>query len=473
VSNVKGEEKVMTTTAAAPAITAATHERTAPGHLGLVVVGSITTGLVFGLLLVLAVFAGGPEHQITGGALVALGAGFVLLAAASRHLTDQPQRWALPPGVAFIVGALALLVLAPSDHVLALAGWVWPPLLLALVAWSFWGARRSLDSWSRRAAVYPAFLVLALIAGGGAFETVAESTSSNPAPSGRTYPVNGHRLYMNCAGSGTPTVVLFNGLGERTTSWAWVKRNVSSYAHVCTFDRAGEGWSGAGAGRQDGHQLAADLHRLLRVAHVPAPYVLAGHSVGGVYALAFAAQYPQEVAGVALIDSATPYQFDLPDYPGFYSMWRRGSGLVPSLARAGLARITSGTSFATLPPKARREARAFASSPRELRADRVEFAELPTVFEQAKALKSLDDKPFAVLTAERGAQRGWFAAQEKLARLSTNSVQQTVAGATHVALLEDEGFARITARAIRHVIQFARPDADMTSQIAPKRGAGR
>ena len=74
---------------------------------------------------------------------------------------------------------------------------------------------------------------------------------------------------------------------------------------------------------QDGHQLASDAHALLRAAHVPGPYVLAGHSVGGTYALVYAEQYPRQVAGVALIDSATPYQFDLPDYRSFYSMFKR------------------------------------------------------------------------------------------------------------------------------------------------------
>ena len=178
---------------------------------------------------------------------------------------------------------------------------------------------------------------------------------------------------------------------------------------------------------------------LLAAANVPGPYVLAGHSVGGTYALAYAMDYPKDVAGVALIDSATPYQFDLPSYPGFYSMWRRVSALLPTLARAGIARVTLGTiGSGSLPADARRQARAFASSPRELSADRDEFAELRTVFDQVKALTSLGGKPLFVLTADVGQQSGWFAAQDRLATLSTNSVHQTAHGATHEALVEDE-----------------------------------
>ena len=72
---------------------------------------------------------------------------------------------------------------------------------------------------------------------------------------------------------------------------------VACDVRVCTFDRAGQGWSGAAPGRQDGHQLADDLHALLATAHVPGPYVPAGHSVGGTYALVFADRYPSQVAG--------------------------------------------------------------------------------------------------------------------------------------------------------------------------------
>jgi hypothetical protein len=81
---------------------------------------------------------------------------------------------------------------------------------------------------------------------------------------------------------------------------------------------------------------------------------------------------------------------------------------------------------------------------------------LPTVFDQAKALKSLDGKPLAVLTADLGTQRGWFAAQDKLAQLSRNSVHRRVQGATHSALLEDQRFAAITSRAIADVVRAAR-----------------
>jgi pimeloyl-ACP methyl ester carboxylesterase len=352
---------------------------------------------------------------------------------------------------------LALLMLGPSDRVLGWLGWVWPLLLALVVIWSVRGARRSLHNWSRRALLYPAFAVLALIAVGGAFETVTEATTeNNPPAGGRTYLVAGHSLYLRCTGSGSPAVILFNGLGERTPNWAWVQEDVARQTRVCVFDRAGQGWSGKARGRQDAHQLSADVRGLLGAANVPGPYVLAGHSVGGTYALAYAMDYPKDVAGVALIDSATPYQFDLPWYPRFYSLWRRGSALLPTLARAGVARVYSRSSFASLPPDVRYAARAFGSSPRELRADRDEFAKLPTVFRQDKALTSLGEKPLFVLSADVGQMSGWSAAQEKLAALSTNSVHETTHGATHAALLEDMNYAAISSRAIDAVVRSVR-----------------
>jgi pimeloyl-ACP methyl ester carboxylesterase len=431
----------------------------ARGHIGLIVLGSIVGGLVLGLVLVLVVFAGAREPVITGAALISLACGMLTLFALSERRTDQPQQWALAPGLGLGAVGIALIALAPSNHVLGLLGWVWPPLLAILIAWSVRGARSSLSNWSRRALLYPAFVVLGLIAIGGAFETVAEVTTSNSPSAGRTYLVDGHRLFLNCVGSGSPTVVLFNGLAERTPSWAWVQPAVARETRACTFDRAGQGWSGEAPERQDGHELAADLHGLLSAAHVPGPYVLAGHSVGGAYALVYALDYPKETAGVALIDSASPHQFDLPAYPGFYSMWRRASALLPSLARAGVTRLTNGLDFGGLPADARREARAFTSSPRELRADRDEFAELPTAFDQAKALRTLGSKPLFVLTADLGQQSGWFALQNKLATLSPNSVHQRTHGATHAALLDDQSMATATSRAIGEVVRAARSGA--------------
>jgi pimeloyl-ACP methyl ester carboxylesterase len=450
------EDSAMTTTALPTTRSEiSTDASPARGRIGLVVLGAMASGIALGLVLVLGVFGGGAESDITGGALLALGTGFLLLAGGAVRLTNQPQPWATAPGVAATLAGLAVMVLAPGDHILARAGWVWPVLLVTLVAWSARGAHRFLHDWSRRVLVYPALLVLVVVAAGGAAETVREATESHPAAAGQRYAVNGHELYLHCVGTGAPAVVLFNGLGERTPSWAWVQAALSSTTRVCAFDRAGEGWSGNAAGPQDGPALAADVHDLLRAAGVAPPYVIAGHSVGGTYALVYAKQYPRDVAGMALIDASTPYQFELRTYPGFYAMWRRASALLPTVSRTGLARVTLGTGFGGLPGAARADARRFAASPRDLRGNNAEFEMLPTIFDQAKALTTLGDTPLAVVSAEVGSLPGWPAAQARLAALSTRSSHEIVHGATHAALLEDRRYAAVSSRAIAGVVRAA------------------
>ena len=432
------------------------------GRIGLVVAASLLSGAASALVLTLGVFAGAREHVITGSALLAFAAGWAMLAVLSTRYTDQPQRWALLP--AGYLGALGagVLALAPGDATLAAAGWLWPAGLLALTAWVAVRSRRSLRSWSRRWLLYPVCALMALAAVGGSVETVLESGGPHPPPAGRTYDVAGHRMYLRCEGAGSPTVLLSNGHGTRSSSWAWVAPAVAKDTRVCAYDRAGQGWSDS-AGPQDGVALATDLHTLLRVAHEPGPYLLAGHSVGGVYNMVFAARYPDETAGMVLLDSATPDQFALPDYPSAYSGWRRVSALLPSLARFGVARALFGTGFGGLPAQARSDERAFASAPRDMRGQLDEWTQLPTVFGQAKALHDLGATPLIVLTAGRGAQAGWSAAQDKLAALSSNAAHRTFNDASHSALLQDQRFAADSSQAIRDVLTAIRTDAHVVA----------
>jgi hypothetical protein len=137
-------------------------------------------------------------------------------------------------------------------------------------------------------------------------------------------------------------------------------------------------------------------------------------------------------------------------------MWKRASALLPSVARTAIGQLALRSGFGSLPPRARDAARAFNSSPRQLSASRIEFLQLPTVFNEAKAVRSLNGAPLVVLSARAGEMRGWAVAQNELAQLSTNSTHRTVAGANHEALLEDKKFARATAGAITEVVTRAR-----------------
>src|SRR5512142_548821 len=183
------------------------------GHIGLIVVGSLATGLAAALLLALVVFAGAAEAVVTGSAMLAFGLGWAMLAALSVWRTDQPQRWALVPAAYFAIIGAALLLFSPGDGALSLLSWAWPPVLLALLVWTAVRARRHLRSRTRPLVVYPVLAALALLAVGGAVETVAESAPGGQGAAGRMVDVGGHRLYLACRGTGSPTVVLENGFG--------------------------------------------------------------------------------------------------------------------------------------------------------------------------------------------------------------------------------------------------------------------
>jgi pimeloyl-ACP methyl ester carboxylesterase len=410
-------------------------------HIGRVVIGCLTAGLVVALGLVLGPLGGAQEHVITGAVLLAFAASWASLAALSILWTDQPQRWAaMPAGFLAIAGA-GLLTFAPDDVVIDALGWIWPPLLLALLAATVVRVRVNLHSRTRTWVVYPLLGVYALCAVGGGYETLRESLDrrTNPAP-GQLIDVGGHRLHLNCAGSGTPAVILESGLGEGSAYWGWISTAVARDTKVCVYDRAGRGWSEPASVPQDGFAVARDLHVLLERAHVQGPFVLVGHSSGAQYVRIFAGRYPEQVAGMVLLDGQPAEAFEgLPNYPAFYSVFRRVSALLPSLARLGVGRLVSGPE----------------SSARSARSLRDEFAELPTALAQARSFQSIADRPLVVVTAARDAEAGWLPLQDAMAKLSTNSRHQVVPY-EHAELITDEVAARTSSQAIRDVVHAVR-----------------
>jgi hypothetical protein len=159
---------------------------------------------------------------------------------------------------------------------------------------------------------------------------------------------------------------------------------------------------------------------------------------------------------MVLLDSSTPEQFTaLPDYRAAYASGRRLSALLPPLARVGLLRLAGG-GFGGLPPQARSQELALAVTDREASSQGAEWAELPAVFSQAETISGLNGKPLIVVTAGRGQQAGWPAAQDRLARLSTNSLHRTVSGADHTDLLYNKAMSANSSQAIRDVVAAIR-----------------
>ncbi len=124
-------------------------------------------------------------------------------------------------------------------------------------------------------------------------------------PLGKLVDIGGYRLHVNSTGKGSPSVVLIAGSGDFSFDWSLVQPAVSRFARVCSYDRAGLAWSDLGPTPRTMRQDAFELHTLLKNARISAPYVLVGHSIGGLIARMYAEQYPQEVAGIVLVDSTT------------------------------------------------------------------------------------------------------------------------------------------------------------------------
>ena len=434
------------------------------GHIGRIVAGSILGGLILALVLSIIVFGGATEPIISGSVLLAFALGWTMLAWLSSRRTDQSQRWAYVPAIFMGVLGLAHLVIRPSDGVLRAFGWVWPIAAAGLAIWMIIQSRRSLHSWSRRGIIYPVLAVLLLAAVGGAYETIRETLDQSAyAMPGQLIDVGGHKLHISCTGSGTPTVILEAGLGQPAAMMSgWIQPGVATETQVCVYDRAGMGWSELAETPRDGVAIATDLHTLLDRAEIDGPYVLAGHSSGGVYVQVFAAQYPDEVAGLVLLDSQPPDAIaNLPGYAGEYEGIRRSTALFPSAARLGVGRLAYPSASAGLPPEAWAEARALLSTGRHNRGYRDDAVGLKAALSQAQALTSLGDKPLIVVTAAEDAHDGWLPLQEKMAGFSTNSVQRVIQDASHASLIEDESDSANAIDAILDVVEAVRSGATL------------
>lgn len=433
------------------------------GHIGRVVAGALTTGLIAALLLVAAPFVPAEEGAIVGAVLCGFALGWAVLAMLSVRLTDQPQGWAALPALFMGLGGLLLVVFGSSVD--AVLSWVWPPALLALVVWMVLRARRQLRSRSRRWLLYPVIGVLALASVGGGYETLSAATDVKPSMPGRLIDVGGHSMHLHCTGTGSPTVVLQPGGGEMSSNMGWIAPRVARETRVCVYDRAGRGWSEPVDAPQAASQIATDLHTLLRRGKVPGPYVLAGHSFGGLYVLTFAARYPEEVAGMVVVDTTAPRETPpaaSSEEPNSYDPMGRVSTLISTSARIGLTRLYAPTEFGSLPPQSRDEVRASLTTGSNLRSTIDEYVQASTSMAEAGSFTDFGDKPIVVLTAGSGSDAAAIATHEQLATTSTNSMHRVIDGATHSDLIGDEKDSTATSQAILDVASAIRDSTPLS-----------
>jgi pimeloyl-ACP methyl ester carboxylesterase len=197
--------------------------------------------------------------------------------------------------------------------VLPIAFGIFALLLISLCVRRFLVLRkRALPVW-RRIIAYGfyggAVLMLALLTITSSYNAVTGAVfrTRNP-PSGAFYQVDGYRMHIDCTGSGSPTVILESGFGNDSTIWGGLQPPLSKASQICSYDKAGWGWSEAHPGARDADHIATELRGLLAAARIDGPIVLAGHSIVGLYMRDYATRYPGQIKGIVFIDGSTPDQ---------------------------------------------------------------------------------------------------------------------------------------------------------------------
>ena len=152
-------------------------------------------------------------------------------------------------------------------------------------------------------------VILALVTLAAGFVAKFSLAKGNPAP-GQLVDVGGYNMHINCTGEGGPTVILESGWVESSSTWLLIQPKIAKTTRVCSYDRAGYGWSDPSPHPRTANWMADELHTLLVNANVQGPYVLVGHSLGGMLVRVYAHTYPDEVVGMVLVDSLHEEQYD-------------------------------------------------------------------------------------------------------------------------------------------------------------------
>jgi pimeloyl-ACP methyl ester carboxylesterase len=322
-------------------------------------------------------------------------------------------------------------------------------------------------SWFRRFARVLLALLLALIAAGFLYENICEARDQrfNPMP-GRRVDIGGADrppLYMHiyCTGQGTPTVVLDSGLGDSFVSWRKVQPQIAKFTRVCSYDRAGIGYSDSSPRARTSQVVGEELNWLLQKASVSPPYILVGHSMGGYNVRVFASEHRNEVAGLVLVDASHPDQEKRfpAELKRMERKWQREAEFLEYTMPLGLPRLLG---LCEEDPVQRAAECNFHTA----RAGDAELKAFPVSAAQAGATGSLGNLPLAVLSHDpdkpsaelpaglaKPTNEAWEKMQEELARLSTRGTQTIAKSSAHYIQIDRPD---VLIDAVRKVVEQAR-----------------
>jgi pimeloyl-ACP methyl ester carboxylesterase len=300
-------------------------------------------------------------------------------------------------------------------------------------------------SWFRIVLRALLMLVILLAAAGFIYENISEARDIrfHPMP-GRLVDVGGYKMHIHCAGQGTPTVVLDSGLGDSYISWQKVQPQIAQFTRVCSYDRAGIGYSDSSPRRRTSKDIAEEMHTLLRNAAIAGPIILVGHSMGGYDVRLYTSLYRADVAGMVLVDASHPDQENR--FPAaiknLEGTWLREAEFLEFSMPFGIPRLMGLCD----PDPAIRAVECNFHTARENVVEIKAFGESAGQAAAAGSLGALPlvvlshdpDKPVTDLPAElaKPTNDAWEKMQEELGRLSTKGTQVIAKGSAHYIQLD-------------------------------------
>lgn len=310
-------------------------------------------------------------------------------------------------------------------------------------------------------------LVILLATAGFLYENISEARDRrfNPMP-GQLVDVGGYKMHIDCTGQGTPTVILDSGLGDSYISWNKVQPQIAQFTRVCSYDRAGLGYSDSSPRPRTSKDIAEELHTLLHNVGISPPYILVGHSMGGYDVRLYTSLYRSEIAGMVLVNASHPEQQKR--FPAALNdldaSWVREQEFLEFTTPLGIPRLLG---FCA-PDVDARAAECNFHSAREAVAEMKAFPESAI---QTAATGSLGDLPLAVLSHDpqkpqpdlpedlvKPTNDAWQQMQEELSHLSTRGARLVATNSGHYIQLDRP---ELVIKAVREVVEQARQAQSM------------
>jgi len=304
--------------------------------------------------------------------------------------------------------------------------------------------------------------VLSLAAAGMIYENISEARDRRFNPmEGRLFNVGGYKMHIDCTGEGSPAVIFESGLGDSYMSWRKVQPKIAKFTRVCSYDRAGLGYSESSSQPRTSKVIAGELHALLRAAGIAPPYVLVGHSMGGYDVRLYASLYRNEVAGIVLVDASHPDQENRfpPELKNMEGTQLREAEFLEFTMPFGVPRVLN---LCDDDP----EVRAAECNFQSMREVIAEFKSVKESAVQTAATGSLGDLPLAVLSHDpdkpsadlpadlaKPVNEAWEKMQEELAHLSTRGTQTIAKNSSHYIQIDRPD---VVIDAVRSVVEQSR-----------------